>query len=186
MSFDREQPDAAEKKNPTLGTAPRQDGTRDCIACTRCDNAQGSRRATSATCRKTRSRVRRARPGRRHADRRRGRRCRDAPNEARMREAASDPALLATEAAHYLVARARHFAKRTKLSARCSRGRAHRKTFPALPFETLRKYSPLFAADFFDALNLDAALASPDVDGGTRRAVREAIAAAKDAWPPSG
>ena len=45
----------------------------------------------------------------------------------------------------------------------------------------MRKYSPLFAPDFFDALNLDAALAGPDVDGGTAPGrVREAIAAAKE------
>jgi argininosuccinate lyase len=49
-----------------------------------------------------------------------------------------------------------------------------------LPLETLQKYSPLFAADFYDALKLDAALAGPDVEGGTAPArVRHAIATAK-------
>jgi argininosuccinate lyase len=45
---------------------------------------------------------------------------------------------------------------------------------------TLQKFSPLFAADFYDALKLDSALAGPDVEGGTAPArVRDAIAAAK-------
>ncbi len=104
------------------------------------------------------------------------------PNEARMREAASDPALLATEAAHYLVRKGAPFRQAHEIIGQIVReGERTGKSFSALPLETLRKYSPLFAADFFDALNLDAALAGPDVDGGTAPGrVREAIAAAKE------
>jgi len=104
------------------------------------------------------------------------------PNEARMREAASDPALLATEAAHYLVRKGAPFRQAHEIIGQIVReGERAGKPFSALPLETLRKYSPLFAADFFDALNLDAALAGPDVDGGTAPGrVREAIAAAKE------
>jgi argininosuccinate lyase len=55
------------------------------------------------------------------------------------------------------------------------------KPFSQLPMETLHKFSPLFAADFYDALNLESALAGPDVEGGTAPdRVRGAIAAAKE------
>ncbi len=55
------------------------------------------------------------------------------------------------------------------------------KPFSALPMETLQKVSSLFAPDFYDALKLDAALAGPDVEGGTVPArVRDAITAAKE------
>ena len=102
------------------------------------------------------------------------------PNEARMREAASDPALLATEAAHYLVRRGAPFRQAHEIVGQIVR-EAERggKSFAALPLETLQKFSPLFAADFYDALKLDAALAGPDVQGGTAPArVREAVAVA--------
>jgi argininosuccinate lyase len=104
------------------------------------------------------------------------------PNEARLREAASDPALLATEAAHYLVRRGATFRQAHEIVGQIVR-QAERlgKPFSALPLETLRKFSPLFGADYFDALKLDAALAAPDVTGGTAPGrVREAIARAKE------
>jgi argininosuccinate lyase len=104
------------------------------------------------------------------------------PNEARLREAASDPALLATEAAHYLVRRGATFRQAHEIVGRIVR-EAERlgKPFSTLPLETLRKFSPLFDADYFDALKLDAALAAPDVTGGTAPGrVREAIARAKE------
>jgi len=44
----------------------------------------------------------------------------------------------------------------------------------------LRNFSPLFSEDFYQALQLDSALAGPDVTGGTAPdRVREAIASAK-------
>ena len=104
------------------------------------------------------------------------------PNEARMREAASDPALLATEAAHYLVRRGAPFRQAHEIVGQIVR-EAERsgKSFAALPMETLQKFSSLFAPDFYDALKLDSALAGPDVEGGTAPArVRDAIAAAKE------
>jgi argininosuccinate lyase len=103
------------------------------------------------------------------------------PNEARMREAASDPALLATEAAHYLVRKGAPFRYAHEIVGQIVReGERLAKPFSALPLETLQKFSPLFAADFHDALNLEAALSGPDVDGGTApKRVSEAIAAAK-------
>jgi argininosuccinate lyase len=98
-----------------------------------------------------------------------------------MREAASDPALLATEAAHYLVRRGAPFRQAHEIVGQIVReGERSGKSFSALPLETLQKFSPLFATDFYDALKLDAALAGPDVDGGTAPArVRDAIATAK-------
>jgi argininosuccinate lyase len=102
------------------------------------------------------------------------------PNEARMRAAASDPALLATEAAHYLVRRGAPFRQAHEITGQIVREAERTGTsFSTLPLETLQKFSSLFAADFYDALKLDAALAGPDVPGGTAPArVREAVAAA--------
>jgi argininosuccinate lyase len=103
-------------------------------------------------------------------------------NEARMREAASDPALLATEAAHYLVRKGAPFRHAHEIVGQIVRdGERLGKPFSALPLETLRKFSHLFAADFYDALNLESALSGPVVYGGTAPArVREAIEAAKE------
>jgi argininosuccinate lyase len=99
-----------------------------------------------------------------------------------MREAACDPALLATEAAHYLVRRGAPFRQAHEIVGQIVR-EAERagKPFSALPIETLQKFSPLFAPDFYDALKLESALAGPDVEGGTAPArVRDAIDAAKE------
>ena len=103
------------------------------------------------------------------------------PNEARMREAASDPALLATEAAHYLVRKGAPFRQAHEIVGQIVREAEHLgKPFSGLPLETLRKFSPLFADDFYQALTLDAALAGPNVEGGTAPdRVRQAIADAK-------
>jgi argininosuccinate lyase len=103
------------------------------------------------------------------------------PNEARMAEAASDPALLATEAAHYLVRRGAPFRQAHEIVGQIVReGERSGTSFSKLPLETLRNFSSLFAADFYDALKLDAALSGPDVDGGTAPSrVRAAIVAAK-------
>src|ERR1700747_3055970 len=101
-------------------------------------------------------------------------------NEMRMREAASDPALLATEAAHYLVRRGAPFRQAHEIVGQIVReGERAGTPFSKVPLETLQKYSPLFAADFYEALKLESALAGPDVEGGTAPArVREAVAAA--------
>jgi argininosuccinate lyase len=98
-----------------------------------------------------------------------------------MAEAASDPALLATEAAHYLVRRGAPFRQAHEIVGQIVReGERSGTSFSKLPLETLRNFSSLFAADFYDALKLDAALSGPDVDGGTAPSrVRAAIVAAK-------
>ncbi len=104
------------------------------------------------------------------------------PNESRMREAASDPALLATEAAHYLVRKGAPFRHAHEIVGQIVReGERLGKPFSKLPLETLQTSSQLFASDFYDALNLEAALSGPDVDGGTAPGrVRAAIDAAKE------
>jgi argininosuccinate lyase len=103
------------------------------------------------------------------------------PNEARMRAAASDPALLATEAAQYLVRRGAPFRQAHEIVGHIVREAEHAgKPFSTLPLETLQKFSSLFGPDFYDALKLESALAGPDVEGGTAPGrVRDAIAAAK-------
>ncbi len=104
------------------------------------------------------------------------------PNESRLREMASDPALLATEAAYYLVRRGAPFRNAHEIVGQLVR-QAERVAAPfsTLPLETLRKYSPLFDGDFYDVLKLDSALAGPDVPGGTAPGrVRQALEAAKE------
>jgi argininosuccinate lyase len=99
-------------------------------------------------------------------------------NVARLREAAADPSLLATEAADYLVARGVPFRQAHELVGQVIR-EAERLGTPwtALPLETLRKFSPAFAADWPQAITLDAALKRRRVPGGTApEAVRASLA----------
>jgi argininosuccinate lyase len=98
--------------------------------------------------------------------------------EGRLREAASDPALLATEAAHYLVRRGVPFRQAHEIVGRIVR-EAERagESWTAMPLEKLKTFSPLFENDLKDALTVEAALKSRDVAGGTAPArVREALA----------
>jgi argininosuccinate lyase len=99
-------------------------------------------------------------------------------NADRLKTAASNPALLATEAADYLVHKGMPFRQ-----AHDSIGKVLREaekqniSWTALPLETLKKISPAFASDFASSLNLDAALAAKKVPGGTApECVRAAIA----------
>jgi argininosuccinate lyase len=99
-------------------------------------------------------------------------------NEPRLREAASDPALLATEAAHYLVKRGLPFRQAHEVVGQLVREGEHRGvSWSDLPISDLKKFSPLFESDLRDALTLDAALTSRDVPGGTAPArVQQALA----------
>jgi argininosuccinate lyase len=100
------------------------------------------------------------------------------PNEARLRQAAADPGMLATEAADYLVRkgvpfREAHEAVGKLVLAAEREGRA----WTEFPVETLKTFSPAFDAGVRAALTLDAALNSKAVPGGTAPdAVRAAIA----------
>ncbi|HEY1865455.1 MAG TPA: argininosuccinate lyase [Candidatus Acidoferrales bacterium] len=99
-------------------------------------------------------------------------------NEARLREAAGDGALLATEAAHYLARRGVPFRQAHEMVGKIVReAERHGESWATLPLSRLKTFSPLFEADLQAALTVDAALDSRDVPGGTAPArVREALA----------
>jgi argininosuccinate lyase len=99
-------------------------------------------------------------------------------NEARLREAVSDPSLLATEAADYLVMRSVPFRQAHEIIGKAIREAEQQgKTLVTLPLESLQKLSPAFGADFAAALTLEASLARRNLPGGTApEAVRAALA----------
>jgi argininosuccinate lyase len=99
-------------------------------------------------------------------------------NESRLRQAAADPALLATEAAHYLVKRGLPFRQAHEVVGQLVREGEHRGvSWSDLPLADLKNFSPLFESDLSEALTLDAALSSRDVPGGTAPArVKQALA----------
>jgi len=98
--------------------------------------------------------------------------------EDRLRAAASNPLLLATEAADYLVHKGVPFRQAHDLVGKVLREAERQgKVWTALPLEDLRKISPAFEADFANSLSLQAALAAKKVPGGTAPdAVWKAIA----------
>jgi argininosuccinate lyase len=102
-------------------------------------------------------------------------------NEARLQAAAGDAALLATEAAHYLVRRGLPFRQAHEIVGRIVR-EAERtgESWTSMPLSRLKSFSSLFESDVERALTLESALASCDVPGGTAPArVRDAVAACR-------
>jgi argininosuccinate lyase len=99
-------------------------------------------------------------------------------NEARLREAAADPALLATEAAHYLVRRGVPFRQAHEIIGQIVKDAEKSGTsWVTMPLEKLKTFSPLFENDLQEALTVEMALQSRDVAGGTApNRVREALA----------
>jgi len=98
-------------------------------------------------------------------------------NAERLRAAASNPVLLATEAADYLVHKGIPFRQAHDLVGKVLR-EAEKQNIPwtSLPLEALQEISPAFAADLKDSLSVDAALAAKKVPGGTApESVRAAI-----------
>ena len=97
--------------------------------------------------------------------------------EDRLRAAASNPLLLATEAADYLVRKGVPFRQAHDIVGKVLReAERQEKIWIELPLEALKKISPAFEADFADGLNVNAALAAKQVPGGTApAAVRRAI-----------
>jgi argininosuccinate lyase len=98
-------------------------------------------------------------------------------NAPRMREAASDPALLATDSADYLVRKGVPFRQAHEITGKLLR-EAERAGVPftRLPLTKLRELSPEFAEDFHTALSVEGSLAAHNVPGGTSPdAVRAAI-----------
>jgi argininosuccinate lyase len=97
-------------------------------------------------------------------------------NAERLRAAASNPALLATEAADYLVRKGIPFRQAHDIVGKVLREAEKQNVeWTALPLDALKKISPAFEADFAKSLNVEAALAAKKVVGGT---VPESVCAA--------
>jgi len=99
-------------------------------------------------------------------------------NSDRLRAAASNPALLATEAADYLVRKGVAFRQAHDMVGKVLReAEKQNVSWTDLPLETLKKISPAFEKDFGKSLSVEAALATKKVPGGTApESVRAAIA----------
>jgi argininosuccinate lyase len=100
-------------------------------------------------------------------------------NEEKLRATAANPALLATEAADYLVRRGVPFRQAHDIVGKVLKEAERQgKVWTELPLAELKKISPAFEAGFAKSLSLEAALAAKSVPGGTApEAVRGAIAA---------
>jgi argininosuccinate lyase len=98
--------------------------------------------------------------------------------EDRLRAAASNPTLLATEAADYLVHAGVPFRQAHDLVGQVLReAEKQGKPWTQLSFEDVRKISPHFKEDFLQSPSLENAIASIAVPGGTAEpSVRAAIA----------
>ncbi len=99
-------------------------------------------------------------------------------NAERLRAAASNSALLATEMADYLVRKGIPFRQAHDIAGKVLREAEKQKiSWTALPLETLKNFSVAFESGFGASLTLDAALAAKRVPGGTApESVRAAIA----------
>src|SRR2546421_3025563 len=99
-------------------------------------------------------------------------------NAERLRSAAANPALLATEAADYLVRKGIPFRQAHDLVGKVLReAEKQNVSWTALPLEALKKISPAFEADIAKGLSVEAALATKKVPGGTApENVRAALA----------
>jgi len=95
---------------------------------------------------------------------------------ARLRAAAEDPALAATEAADYLVAFGVPFRDAHEIIGRVLRAADQEgKSIREMPLERLKDFSPAFGSDLLTVLTLESALARRAVPGGT---APEAVGAA--------
>jgi len=89
-------------------------------------------------------------------------------NEDRLAAASANPALLATEAADYLVKKGIPFRQAHDLAGNLLReAERQAKPWTKLSLEDFRRISPAFDADVANALQLAAALQSKNVPGGT-------------------
>jgi argininosuccinate lyase len=98
-------------------------------------------------------------------------------NEPRLREAAQDSALVATELADYLVAFGVPFREAHEVVGKVLRAAEQEgKSIREMPIERLKEFSPAFGRDLATVLTLESALARRAVDGGTApAAVRAAL-----------
>ncbi|HKF25378.1 MAG TPA: argininosuccinate lyase [Candidatus Acidoferrum sp.] len=102
--------------------------------------------------------------------------------DEQLRGKAENPALLATEAADYLVRKGLPFRQAHDLVGRVLK-EAERENIPwtKLPVEALRRISPAFEADLSAGLSVEAGLASKKVPGGTApESVRAAISSLEE------
>ncbi len=99
--------------------------------------------------------------------------------EDRLREAAQDPALVATEVADYLVAFGVPFREAHEIVGKVLRAAEQDgKSIREMPLDRLREFSPAFGRDLGTVLTLESALARRGVPGGTAPgAVRSALQA---------
>jgi len=98
-------------------------------------------------------------------------------NEPRLREAAQDSALVATELADYLVAFGVPFREAHEVVGKVLRAAEQEgKSIREMPIERLKEFSPAFGRDLATVLTLESALARRAVAGGTApAAVRAAL-----------
>jgi argininosuccinate lyase len=98
-------------------------------------------------------------------------------NAEKLRSRAANPALLATEAADYLVRKGIPFRQAHDLVGKLLKEAERQgKVWTELPLAELKIISPAFESDFANMLSVDAALAAKNVPGGTApEAVRKAI-----------
>src|SRR6266566_2282147 len=98
-------------------------------------------------------------------------------NAERLRAAASDPALLATEAADWLVRRGVPFRQAHDLVGQVLREAERQgKQWTRLTLDELKKISPVFERDFLEGSSVESALAARSIPGGTSLdSVRAAI-----------
>ena len=97
--------------------------------------------------------------------------------EERLREAAQNPALVATEAADYLVVMGVPFREAHEILGKVLRAaEKDGVSIREMPLEKLKEFSPAFGRDLSTVLTVEAALARRGVAGGTAPgAVRAAI-----------
>lgn len=89
-------------------------------------------------------------------------------NAERLRMAAADPALLATEAADYLAGRGVPFRQAHEIvGALIKEAERRGQPWNQLPLDVMRQFSPAFEADWQRAVSLDAALDRRSLAGGT-------------------
>ncbi len=87
-------------------------------------------------------------------------------NAARTLAATSDPMLLATDLADYLVKRGVPFRQAHEVIGKLvAHSIAERAPFAEIPLAKYQEFSPAFAADLFDCLNLETALAARQAVG---------------------
>jgi argininosuccinate lyase len=97
-------------------------------------------------------------------------------NEEKLKNAAANDALLATEAADYLVRKGVPFRQAHDIVGKLLReAERQNKKWTQHPLAELQKLSPVFESDFSNGLNVESALAAKVVPGGTsRKSVQQA------------